>query len=46
MNKVNQIMDDLDFFKRTLDLIRICLQTSREVRKFTQPKTILRFYVQ
>ena len=33
-------MDDLDFFKRTLDLIRIWLQASREVRKFTQPKTI------
>ena len=36
MNKVNQIMDDLDFFKRTLDLIRIWLQASREVHKFTQ----------
>ena len=45
MNKVNQIMDDLDFFKRTLDLIRIWLQASREVHKFTQPKTIVRFYV-
>ena len=46
MNKVNQIMDDLDFFKRTLDLIRIWLQASREVHKFTQPNTIVRFYVQ
>ena len=27
-------MDDLDFFKRTLDLIRIWLQASREVHKF------------
>ena len=39
--RVNQIMDDLDFSKRTLDLTRIWLRANQEVHKFTYLETIV-----
>ena len=46
MNKVYQIMDDLDYFKKSLDLIKIWLGASHKVRKLTQSEALVQFYFQ